>query len=85
MRLDAPFDYYTMTAVPDGDFPGALRQEALAWMPADVVRDFGNVGSSMVSGEILYLDSKDTEAIVQRLKRAGFRCRRDQDLVGPLL
>lgn len=81
LRADAPFDYYEMAGVADGDYPGWPAQEMFKWMPRDIQLDFGNVGSSRLNGECLELDPKDTKAIVQRLKQAGFRCRRNQRLV----
>jgi hypothetical protein len=81
MRGDARFDWETMTDVYDGDYPGWPAQEMLDWMPADIQRDFGRVTSSAISGFCLLLELEDEEAILQQLKHAGFRCRRDDVLV----
>jgi hypothetical protein len=81
LRADAPFDYYEMTSLADGDYPGFPAQEMLRWMPRDIQLDFGTARSTVMNGELLELDVKNTKAIVQRLKQAGFRCRRNQRLV----
>jgi hypothetical protein len=81
LRADAPFDYYEMTAAPDGDHPGFPEQEMFGWMPRDIQFDFGTAEHTMLNGACLAFDLKDTKAIVQRLKQAGFRCRRNQRLI----
>jgi hypothetical protein len=81
LRADAPFHYDEMTGVADGDYPGWPAQEMSRWMPRDIQRDFGDSDYSYVSGEFLQLDRKHTRAIVQRLRQAGFQCRRNQHLI----
>src|SRR5262249_10904775 len=81
LRADAPFDYYEMTGVPDGEYPGWPAQEMFGWMPRDIQLDFGSAESSGLNGECLSLRPIDTKAIVERLKQAGHRCRRNQRLV----
>jgi hypothetical protein len=81
LRADTPFDYYEMTGVPDGDYPGWPAQEMFGWMPLDIQLDFGSTEGSRLNGECLIFRPNDTKAIVERLKRAGFRCRRNQRLV----
>jgi hypothetical protein len=71
LHPNAAFDYYEMTGVPDGDYPGFPAQEMFGWMPRDIQLDFGNVGVTRLNGDLLELDPKDTKAIVQRLKQAG--------------
>jgi len=81
LRADAPFYYYDMTSVPDGDYPGFPKQEMFSWMPRDIQLDFGTAESTALNGELLTFDPKDTKAIVQRLRQAGFQCRRNQRLI----
>src|SRR5262245_21632715 len=46
MRPNKPFDYYGMTGVPDGDYPGWPAQKMLDWMPADIQETLGSIGDS---------------------------------------
>jgi hypothetical protein len=80
LRSNAPFDC-RMAGVSDGDYPGWPAQEMLHWMPADIRQTFGSVQTSMLNGFCLVLEPEDEEAIVRRLQQAGFRSRRDQQLV----
>jgi hypothetical protein len=81
MRPTAVFDYYEMTGVPSGDYPGFPRQEMLAWLPEDIQLDFGHAGTTALTGEFLRLNPDDATAILRRLQQAGFRCRRNQRLM----
>jgi len=50
-------------------------------MALDIQLDFGTAQLTAINGNALTLDVKDTKAIVQRFKQAGFRCRRNQRLI----
>jgi hypothetical protein len=80
LRPNARFDYLTMTAAADGDYPGWPAQEMLEWMPEDVQADFGVVQDSVHNGSFLELQG-DAKPIANRLRAFGFRCRRDDRLV----
>lgn len=77
---ETPFDRHTMTAVDEGDYPAWPAQEMLDWMPEDVVEEFGEPLTSVVSGDFLQL-ADEPKTIAQRLRAHGFTCRQDLRLV----
>lgn len=78
---DEIFSYDSVGVIADGDFPGIPTQEVLAWMPADIREQYGDVGMSMVSGPLLSFRSDDAAAIAAALEEQGFATTRDDDLV----
>ena len=65
----------------DGDWPGWPGAEQLNWMPQDVI-DMGDTGVSMVSGPAVWFEPDQEARLVAALVQRGFRCRRDDALVG---
>jgi hypothetical protein len=53
----------------------------LNWVPRDIQDRFGSVGYSMVSGPALGIDPSFERDVVEAFERAGYTCRRDDDLV----
>ena len=53
----------------------------LRWMPKEIQERFGDVGTSMVSGDSLLIDPASEIDVVAALEKAGYICRRDDKLV----
>ena len=81
IRAGHSFDYYEMTPVPDGDYPGFPKQEVSDWMPPDVLHAFGRTVSTMMNGDFPAIDPKEERRVVASLRRQGYRCRRNQRLI----
>ncbi len=67
--------------IADGDFPDWPEHDALRWMPKEVQEQFGTVDASTLNGDYLELAPKDEAAIVAALKKHGYVCMRDDELV----
>jgi hypothetical protein len=52
-RLADPCDFYDVGPVIDCEFPGLVQQEMLRWVPADIVRRFGQLGASAITASWL--------------------------------
>ena len=50
------FDADKLPGYADGDWPEWPAQEMLRWMPKEIQERFGDVGTSMVSGDSLLID-----------------------------
>lgn len=81
IRAGHPFDYYEMTPVPDGDYPGFPKQEVADWMPPDILQAFAKTESTAINGDYPALDPKDERNVVASLRQSGYRCRRSQKLI----
>ncbi len=81
IRAGHPFDYYEMTPVPDGDYPGFPKQEVMDWMPSEILEAFGRTQETAMNGDYPGFHPTDTRRIVANLRRHGYRCRRNQRLV----
>ena len=81
IRAGHPFDYYVMTPVPDGDYPGFPRQEVMGWMPTEVLQAFSRMEETTMNGTYPSLDAMETRELVASLRRCGYRCRRSQRLI----
>ena len=81
IRARHPFDYYEMTPVPDGDYPGFPKQEVMNWMPAEVLRTCCRMAVTAVNGDYPSFDPIQTREVVASLRRHGYRCRRNQRLI----
>jgi hypothetical protein len=78
---DEPFAADAVPGYIDGDWPEWPAQQMLDWMPQDIQDRFGDVGSSMVSGDSLYIDPASERDVVAALQNAGYVCSRDDKLV----
>ena len=85
IRSGHVFDYYTMTPVPEGDYPGFPQQEVMEWMPKDILREYGRMMQTSLNGDYPAFDPQVCQTIVERLKQHGFRCRRNQRLINAAL
>ena len=81
IRAGHPFDYYVMTPVPDGDYPGFPKQEVMDWMPSEVLEAFGRTQQTAINGDYPGFDPTETRKVVASLRRRGYRCRRNQRLI----
>lgn len=73
--------YLDEDAIADGDWPAWPAQEMLDWMPTEIIRAFGAIEYSAVSGPFLWIDPTVEDDVVGELQRLGFQPRRDQALV----
>lgn len=80
-RLAEPCDFVDVGPVIDCEFPGLVQQEMLSWVPADIVRRFGQLGASAINGVLLGFRLDDTGHIVAALTAAGFTCMKDQHAI----
>ena len=78
---DHPFDTNELPGYGDGDWPQWPAQRMLEWMPEVIRTRFGDVGTSMVSGDMLSIDPASESGIIAALKDAGYTCIRDDHLV----
>jgi hypothetical protein len=53
----------------------------LAWLPTEVLFEFGEAVSTTLNGEMLYIPSNQIDAFMRSLTRAGYRCIRDDDAI----
>ena len=81
IRAGHPFDYYEMTPVPDGDYPGFPKQEVMDWMPSEVLEAFGRTQQTAINGDYPGFDPTETRKVVASLRRHGYRCRRNHRLI----
>jgi hypothetical protein len=78
---DDAFDGEALVDSISWDWPPWPAQRMLEWVPADIQERFGDVGTSMVSGDALYIDEAAETGIVAALEQAGYRCMHDDELV----
>ncbi len=64
----------------EGEWPSWPAAEMLSWVPKEVA-ELGESGVSMTSGPALFFDPDRSSEIVAAFEKAGFICRRDDDLV----
>lgn len=57
----------------DGDYPEWLMQTQLDWFPAELIRKYGDVETSVLNGEMLELPAGDADAIAADLRSMGYR------------
>ena len=65
----------------DGEYPDWADQKMVDWLPADICRQYGKAGDSMLNGQYLVLDVRRTPEIIAALEKAGFECRLDEELI----
>lgn len=69
---DEPFEYSDAPGSGDGDYPPWLAQEQLDWFPQELItKHFGNVGTSVLNGEVLNLPASKAEQIADDLQAMG--------------
>ena len=74
---DDPFEGGHVPGVADGFYPEWPAQEALAWFPRDLIRDYGIVEDSMHNGYFLQIPEETETVIVAILRLLGYDCVRD--------
>jgi hypothetical protein len=79
-RPDSSLDFFE-GLMTDGDFPDWPEQDALAWMPKDIQKQFGETTGSVLNGDYLELAPKHEAAIVAALSAHGYECKRDDELI----
>lgn len=57
----------------DGDYTEWLMQTQLDWFPAELIRKYGDVETSVLNGEMLELPAGDADAIEADLRSMGYR------------
>lgn len=80
----APESPFAPEAVPgygDGDFPGWPAQEMLDWMPEDIQEQFGEVRTSVLSGDFLEIAPAHEREVVAALEARGYHCVADVALI----
>ena len=78
---EQPFDANEIYGYGDGDWPEWLHQEALGWMPEDLVSRFGAQEESVLNGPMAEIPADAGEALAAELETRGFHCVRDDELV----
>jgi hypothetical protein len=53
----------------------------LDWVPKVIKQKFGQMEDTLLNGEQLHFDLEQEEQIVKAIKRQGYSCTRNQDLV----
>ena len=72
---------YVIGLMDDGDWPEWPAQQMLGWVPSTIAEEFGRVGATWISGDMLALDAARETEIVAAFTSAGFSCQRDDELV----
>ncbi|SRR5579875_65316 len=78
---DDPFEMYSIDGVADGDWPDWPEQLMLSWMPGEILDQYGKQESSVLNGPFAVLDEDHEDEIVAALRRRGYRCVRDDELI----
>lgn len=73
--FEAPFAY------DEGDWPGWLQQDMLKLLPANLRSRFGQVMTTTLSGDFLYIDPKHLDEVTSALEAAGYSCKQDEQLL----
>ena len=51
------------------------------WVPAEIVKEFGDIKLTVIDGECLDFEISKTDLIVDALTKLGFNCTRDDLLI----
>lgn len=78
---DARFDASVIPGYGDGDWPEWLHQDALDWMPSDLIERYGSVEDSVLNGRMLEIDASVGDDVARELEGRGFSCARDDEAV----
>ena len=78
---DDPFDPDQVWGYQDGDWPEWPAQRMLEWMPEDIQKRFGEIGTSVLNGDFLQIAPGSENEVVAALKEAGYTCIRNDHLV----
>jgi len=69
---DEPFESGDAPGQGDGDYPPWLAQEQLGWFPPELIEKYGgDVGTSVLNGEVLDLPAVNAEQIAEDLRAMG--------------
>ena len=65
----------------EGDWPGFPHMSMEYWVPGEVQDRFGSMVPTAISGDFLQLSPEHEDEIVSAMRRHGYECVRDDDLV----
>jgi hypothetical protein len=76
-----PFDFDSIIAFQEGDWPLPPIWDALEWFPADLAARFGRKVTTTLNGDYLAIEPGQLEQAADALGALGYRCTRDDGLV----